>query len=98
MLTSARVNAASVYLNGTLWVTGGQSNTDILDTTEYYIFSEDKWIEGPKLPMKLVKHSMAVINNTNDVLIAGGIQAVSDNLASLKLNTPSTSKLLGVSM
>ena len=41
-----RVNAASVYFDGTLWVTGGQSNTGILDTTEYYVFTEDRWIKG----------------------------------------------------
>ena len=50
-MLSPRVNAASVYFNGSLWVTGGQSNAGILDTTEWYIFAQDKWIQGPKLPM-----------------------------------------------
>ena len=60
-MLSPRVNAASVYFNGSLWVTGGQSNAAILDTTERYIFAQDKWIQGPTIPMKLVKHSMAVV-------------------------------------
>ena len=50
-MSSPRVNAASVYFNGSLWVTGGQSNAGILDTTEWYIFAQDKWIQGPTLPM-----------------------------------------------
>ena len=84
-MSSPRVNAASVYFNGSLWVTGGQSNAGILDTTEWYIFAQDKWIQGPTLPMKLVKHSMAVVGNSSVVLITGGLQAVSDNY----LNDPS---------
>ena len=88
-MSSPRVNAASVYFNGSLWVTGGQSNAGILDTTEWYIFAQDKWIQGPTLPMKLVKHSMAVVGNSSVVLITGGLQAVSDNY----LNDPSMSEL-----
>ena len=88
-MSSPRVNAASVYLNGSLWVTGGQSIAGILDTTEQYIFAQDKWIQGPTLPMKLVKHSMAVVGNSSVVLITGGLQAVSDNY----LNDPSMSEL-----
>ena len=89
-MSSPRVNAASVYFgNGSLWVTGGQSNAGILDTTERYIFAQDKWIQGPTLPMKLVKHSMAVVINSSVVLITGGLQAVSDNY----LNDPSMSEL-----
>ena len=88
-MSSPRVNAASVYFNGSLWVTGGQSNAGILDTTERYIFAQDKWIQGPTLPMKLVKHSMAVVSNSSVVLITGGLQAVSDNY----LNDPSMSEL-----
>lgn len=70
-MNTARVDAASVEVNGTLWITGGQTGSAYLSSTEYYNQEENKWRKGPKLPERLIKHSMAVLDN-DTVLITGG--------------------------
>ena len=70
-MSSPRVDAASVEISGKLWVTGGQSPTQILSSTEFYSFDKNAWTKGPELPIKVTKHSMAALDN-NTVLICGG--------------------------
>lgn len=66
-----RIKAASVVINGTLWVTGGQTDREWTATTEY--LQDNEWIAGPPLPTPLLNHCMALLDNET-VLISGGLQ------------------------
>ena len=70
-MKSARIDAASVVINNLMWVTGGNSPTKFLKSTEFYDFQTDTWTTGPDLPVELKKHSMSVIDD-DTVIITGG--------------------------
>ena len=70
-MKTARIDAAAVVINNLMWVTGGNSPTNFLKSTEFYDFQTDTWTSGPDLPVELKKHSMSIIDN-NTVIITGG--------------------------
>ena len=64
--------AASVLIDDNrLWVTGGESSTGCVATTEILVANDSKWIPGPDLPECLVEHCMVKLDN-NTILITGG--------------------------
>ena len=72
-----RASAASIVLNNsTLWVVGGEEETDnvryISDTSEFITF-EYTPIWGPSLPFSVSEHCMIQFNE-NAIFLIGGIQ------------------------
>ena len=63
-----RSSAASVSINGYLWITGGRG-MDFLKTSEFV--SLHSAIPGPDLPMPMYKHTMINIENYLTLLIGG---------------------------
>ncbi len=52
-------------------MTGGQNASGWSRSTEFYNEDTEEWTQGPELPVKLIKHSMAMLDN-DTVLICGG--------------------------
>ena len=64
-----RSGAASVSINGYLWITGGRVMDVLLKTSEFV--SLHSAIPGPDLPMPMYKHTMINIENYLTLLIGG---------------------------
>ena len=77
-MTTPRTGAASLVINNgsTLWVTGGWSGLERLDSTEFITLeSIEKIHDERSLPMKLSHHCLVRINVSHVMIIGGhGIQ------------------------
>ncbi len=70
-MTSDRVYAAAAQLqDGRLFVTGGDSGSGYLNTSE--ILTEEGWQSNtPPLPFTMINHCMVAINSTTVMVIGG---------------------------
>lgn len=68
-----RSGAASVSINGYLWITGGRVMDVLLKTSEFV--SLHSAIPGPDLPMPMFKHTLINIENYLTLLIGGQLDS-----------------------
>ena len=69
-MSVARYDAASIVLDDkTMWVTGGYSYGQQLDSTEYVTVTGT--MPGPDLPLAIFDHAMVAINSTFSMIIGG---------------------------
>ena len=72
-MNTERDFSASALINGGLWVVGGETYEDYLESTEF-IYSNGSAINGPNLPATRSEHCMVTLNN-GMVMILGGYQS-----------------------
>ena len=71
-MTTKRANAASIQLNATtLWILGGLSGENLLDSTEFLSLGSSNGNPGPKLPYGLANFC-AVKYAEDEVYVIGG--------------------------
>ena len=72
-MSTLRSNAAGVVINGsTLWITGGKDhNANPLLSSEFIHLNGT--MQGPKLPIPLVGHTMINIDNDLTIVMGGGL-------------------------
>ena len=77
-MSTSRSNAAGVVINGsTLWITGGKDhNANALLSSEFIQLNGT--MQGPKLPIPLVGHTMVNIDNDLTMVMGGGLTGLEE--------------------
>ena len=72
-MTYTRTRAASVSLNGALWVTGGRTAYSWDSDTTELVYPNGTVTPGPKLPMPKKSHCMVTLENGHIMFIGGDL-------------------------
>lgn len=87
-MPTARGSVRADTLNGRIYVVGGSTGVQALDTVEVYDPSTDSWTVGPSLPAPRLNHALASINGK--LYLAGGEGSAREARAELFVFDPVT--------